>query len=179
MATSVDLSRVIFIVMREMRAPMMALIVVYSISIFVMVFIPGPEIDGKTQYLSLFHAFYFMTYTATTTGFGEIPFEFSNGQRFWAIACLYGSVVTWIYAIGSIIKLFQNPFFQIAVAEWGFTRKVKRISGPFFIICGFGDTGSVLLRGLSDAGWSAVVIDQDEERIKALRLRNYSIPVPG
>jgi Trk K+ transport system NAD-binding subunit len=179
MATSVDLSRVIFIVMREMRAPMMTLIVVYSVSIFVMVFIPGPEIDGKTQYLSIFHAFYFMTYTATTTGFGEIPFAFSNGQRFWAIACLYASVVTWIYAIGSIIKLFQNPFFQIAVAEWRFTRKVKLITGPFFIICGFGDTGSVLLRGLSDSGWSAVVIDQDEERIRALKLRNYNIPVPG
>jgi Trk K+ transport system NAD-binding subunit len=179
MAAPVDISRVIFIVMREMRAPMMTLFVVYSIAILGMVFIPGPDIDGEAQYLSIFHAFYFMTYTATTTGFGEIPFEFSNAQRFWAIACLYVSVVTWIYAIGSIIKLLQNPFFQRAVAEWRFTRSVKRITGSFFIICGFGDTGSVLLRGISDAGWPAVVIDDNEERIKALKLRNYNIPVPG
>jgi Trk K+ transport system NAD-binding subunit len=179
MAKPVELSRVIFIVMREMRAPMMTLIVVYSLSILGMVFIPGPEINGETQYLSIFHAFYFMTYTATTTGFGEIPFEFSNAQRFWAIACLYISVISWFYAIGSIIQLFQNPFFLRAIAEWRFTRQVRRISGPFFIICGFGDTGSVLLRGLSEAGWSAVVIDQEEERIKALKLRNYNIPVPG
>ncbi len=179
MATPVELSRVIFIVMREMRAPMMTLIVVYSLSILGMVFIPGPEIDGETQYLSIFHAFYFMTYTATTTGFGEIPFEFSNAQRFWAIACLYVSVISWFYAIGSIFQLFQNPFFLRAIAEWRFTRQVRRISGPFFIICGFGDTGSVLLRGLSEAGWSTVVIDQEEERIKALKLRNYNIPVPG
>lgn len=179
MATPVELSRVIFIVMREMRAPMMTLIAVYSLSIFVMVFIPGPENDGETQYLSIFHAFYFMTYTATTTGFGEIPFEFSNAQRFWAIACLYISVVSWFYAVGSIIKLFQNPFFLRAIAEWRFTRQVRRISGSFFIICGFGDTGSVLLRGLNEVGWSTVVIDQEEERIKALKLRNYNIPVPG
>ncbi len=179
MAAPVDLSRVIFIVMREMRAPIMTLIIVYSVSILGMVFIPGPVIDGKTQYMSIFHAFYFMTYTATTTGFGEIPFEFSNGQRFWAIACLYVSVVAWLYAIGSILKLFQNPFFLRAVDEWRFTRSVRRVSGAYFILCGFGDTGSVLLRGISDAGWSAVVIDQDEERIRALKLRNYNAHMPG
>jgi len=157
----------------------MTLIIVYSVSILGMVFIPGPVIDGKTQYMSIFHAFYFMTYTATTTGFGEIPFEFSNAQRFWAIACLYVSVVAWFYAIGSIIQLVQNPFFLRAFAEAKFSRNVQRIPGPFFIICGFGDTGSVLTRGLTDSGFSAVVIDGDEERIKALQLRNYQRPVPG
>ncbi len=179
MNSSVELSRVTFIVLREMRWPLMVLIVVYSISVLGMVFIPGPEIDGKTQYMSIFHAFYFMTYTATTTGFGEIPFEFSNAQRFWAIACLYISVVAWFYAIGSIIRLFQNPFFLRALAEAKFSRSVNRIPGPFFIICGFGDTGSVLTRGLSDSGLPAVIIDSNEERIKALKLRNYRVPVPG
>ena len=179
MALSIDLSRVSFIVMREMRGPIMALIVVYSLSILGMVFIPGPVIDGKTQYLSIFHAFYFMTYTATTTGFGEIPFEFSNAQRFWAIACLYVSVITWFYAIGSIVRLFQNPFFVRAVAEWKFLREVQRIPGSYFIVCGFGDTGSVLARGLSDYGFPAVIIDSCEERIKALKLRDYRVPMPG
>ena len=57
MAQSIELSRVSFIVMSEMRGPIMALIVVYSLSILGMVFIPGPVVDGKTQYLSIFHAF--------------------------------------------------------------------------------------------------------------------------
>lgn len=179
MSQSIDLSRVSFIVMREMRGPIIALIVVYSVSILGMVFIPGPEIDGKPQYMGIFHAFYFMTYTATTTGFGEIPFEFSNAQRFWAIACLYVSVITWLYAIGSIFKLLQNPFFVRALAEWKFLREVQRIPGSYFIICGFGDTGSVLARGLSDYGFPAVIIDSDEERIKALKLRDYRVPMPG
>ncbi|RLA23610.1 MAG: potassium transporter, partial [Gammaproteobacteria bacterium] len=174
-----ELSRVSFIVMREMRVPLIALLTVYSIAIWGMIFIPGPEIDGQIQYLSIFHAFYFMTYTATTTGFGEIPFVFSDAQRLWAVACLYVSVVTWFYALGSIIRLFQNVFFIRAVEEWRFAQSVNRITGNFYIICGFGDTGSVLVRGLNDAGMNAVVVDQSAERIQALKLRNYKTSVPG
>ncbi len=179
MSATIDLSRVTFIVMREMRRPLVALLSVYSISIMVMVFIPGIEIDGEVQYMSIFHAFYFLTYTATTTGFGEIPVEFSNAQRVWAMVCLYISVITWLYAIGSIIHLLQNPFFVRALAEWRFSRGVQRIPVPFVILCGFGDTGSVLTRGLSDYGLPAVIIDQDEERIKALQLRDYRVAMPG
>ena len=179
MAETIDLSRVTFIVLREMRRPLMTLLVVYAFSIFGMVLIPGPESNGETQYMSFFHAFYFMTYTATTTGFGEIPFEFSNAQRFWAILCLYVSVISWFYAVGSIIRLLQNPFFLRAVAVARFARKVQRIPGAYYIICGFGDTGSVLTRGLNDNGFPSVVIDIDEERIKALTLRNYNQPVAG
>lgn len=179
MAASVDLSRITFIVMREMRSPLMALLLVYSASILVMIFIPGIQINGEIQYLSIFHAYYFMTFTATTTGFGEIPVEFSNAQRAWVIVCLYISVITWLYAIGSIIRLLQNPFFLSAVSEWRFSRKVQRIQDPFVILCGFGDTGSVLTRGLSDYGIPAVIIDTDEERIKALHLRNYTVAMPG
>ena len=180
MYTSNELSRVSFIVMREMRTPLIVLLGVYSIAIWGMVLIPGPVgADGEMEYMSIFHAFYFMTYTATTTGFGEIPFVFSNAQRLWAIGCLYVSVVTWFYALGSIVRLFQNVFFIRAVEEWRFAHNVNRIAGPFYIICGFGDTGSVLVRGLNDAGMRAVVIDQSEERIQALKLRNYKTTVPG
>jgi len=174
-----EISRVSFIVMRALRTPLMALLVVYSIAILGMSFIPGIVLDGKVQYLSIFHSFYFMTYTATTTGFGEIPVPFSNAQRMWAIACLYISVVTWFYALGSTVRLFQNTIFIRAVDELRFARSVRRISGPFYIVCGFGDTGSVLVRGINDAGLNVVVIDHDEERIQALALRNYRGVVPG
>lgn len=179
MAVLNDLSRITFIVMREMRGPLIALFFVYSTSILGMVFIPGIQVEGETQYMSIFHAFYFMTYTATTTGFGEIPVVFSNAQRFWAILCLYVSVITWFYAIGTIIRLVQNPFLLRALSEWQFSRKVKRIPGSFVILCGFGDTGSVLMRGLSDYALPAVILDTNEERIKALQLRNYKVPAPG
>ncbi|MBE0469414.1 MAG: NAD-binding protein [Methyloprofundus sp.] len=179
MNASQDISRVSFIVMREMRAPLMTILIVYALSILGMVFIPGIEIDGNTQYLSIFHAFYVISYTATTIGFGEIPYAFSDAQRLWMIVCIYAGVVTWFYALGSIVRLFQNRFFLRAVEEWRFSKNVHRITGPFYIVCGFGDTGSVLVRGMNDAGLRAIVIDQSEERIQALKLRNYKTAVPG
>ncbi|MFV2090203.1 MAG: TrkA family potassium uptake protein [Pseudomonadales bacterium] len=175
MAKGSDLDRVTAIVLQEMRSPLILLLCVYALGIAVMVMIPG--VHGEP--MGVFHAFYFMTYTATTTGFGELPLEFSDGQRMWATVCLYMSVVAWIYGIGTIIRLVQNPHFTLALDQSRFTRAVSRIKEPFFIICGFGDTGSLLARGLSDHSMNAVVIDSDVERIKALRLRDYNVPMPG
>lgn len=175
MAKGSDLDRVTAIVLREMRAPLMTLVSVYAVGIGVMMMIPG--ISGEP--MSAFHAFYFMTYTATTTGFGELPIEFSNAQRLWAIVCLYMSVIAWIYGIGTIIRLVQNPHFTLALGQARFARSVRLIKDPFYIICGFGDTGSLLARGLSDHRMSCVVIDADIERIKALDLRDYSVKMPG
>lgn len=179
MPASPEISRVGSLVLRATRAPVVTLMVVYSIAMLGMTFIPGKVINGETQYMGIFHAFYFMTYTATTTGFGEIPHEFSDAQRMWAIVCLYVSVIAWIYTIGALIHLIQNPHFQRALAERSFTKRVFNLADPFYILCGFGDTGSLLARGLSDQRFPIVAIDRDVERIKALSLRDYSVPVFG
>ncbi len=179
MPRSSDLDRVTMIVLRFMRGPIVLLISVYAIGITGMAVIPGPEVDGEPTHMSFFHAFYFMTYTATTTGFGELPIEFSEAQRMWAIACLYLSVVAWFYSIGTIVRLVQNPYFRQALAQYTFAISVARIAEPFVLICGFGDTGSLLARGLSDRLIKAVVIDTDPERIKALGLRDYWVKMPG
>jgi len=179
MAVTSELDRVSMVVLRYMRGPVFVLIVVYAIGITGMALIPGYDADGNRVYMNLFHSFYFFTYTATTTGFGEIPYEFSDEQRLWAILCVYMGVVAWLYAIGSIFRLVQNPHFLLALNEHRFARKVRRIQHPFYIICGFGDTGSLLARGLSDHWLRAVIIDTDLERIKALGLRDYRVSMPG
>jgi len=179
MATTSELDRVTMVVLRYLRKPVFVLIVVYAIGITGMALIPGVDAEGNVEYMSLFHAFYFFTYTATTTGFGEIPNAFTDAQRLWTIFCLYMGVVSWLYAIGSIIRLAQNPNFLMALNEHQFAKSVKRIKQPFFIICGFGDTGSLLARGLSDHWLGAVVLDTDPERIKALALRDYRLMMPA
>jgi Trk K+ transport system NAD-binding subunit len=179
MAATSELDRVSMVVLRYMRGPVFVLIVVYAIGITGMALIPGRDADGNVEYMNLFHSFYFFTYTATTTGFGEIPNEFTDEQRLWAILCLYMGVVAWLYAIGSIFRLVQNPHFLLALNEHRFAKKVRRIQHPFFIICGFGDTGSLLARGLSDHWLRSVIIDIDPERIKALALRDYRVSMPG
>ncbi len=179
MTTTSELDRVAMVVLRYLRMPLIVLIVVYAIGIFGMALIPGVDAEGNVAYMSLFHAFYFFTYTATTTGFGEIPNAFTDAQRLWTIFCLYMGVISWLYAIGSIIRLVQNPHFLLALNEHQFANSVKRIRLPFFIICGFGDTGSLLARGLSDHWLGAVVLDTDPERIKALALRDYRLMMPA
>ena len=108
MSHASQLDRVANIVLRFMRKPLLVLVSVYAISILGMVLMPGQDAAGNPQRMSFFHAFYFMTYTATTTGFGELPVEFTNAQRMWAIVSLYMSVIAWFYANGSIIGLIQN-----------------------------------------------------------------------
>ncbi len=179
MAKTSELNRVTAVVLRFTRGPLLVMIVVYAIGIIGMALMPGHDADGNPQSMSLFHAFYFFTYTATTTGFGEIPYNFTDEQRLWTILCLYMGVIAWLYAIGSIIKLLQNPFFVEAVSERRFARSVSQLHQAFYVICGFGDTGSLLTRGFSDHGLMAAVIDGNEERIKALALRDYRERMPG
>ncbi len=175
MAGVVGSRRVTYIVLRVMRGPILVLVGVYAVSMLGWVLIPGLAINGVPQRMSLFHAFYFLTYTATTTGFGEIPYEFTDGQRAWAMLSLYVGVVAWLYAISGIIHLFQNPFFRLAIAERRFAKSVARLSQPFVIVCGFGNRGSLLTRGLSDAGIDAVILDSSPDRINAVYLRDYRI----
>lgn len=167
------------IVLRYMRRPLFALLFVYSVGIIGMALMPGQVVDGEATRMNLFHAFYFFTYTATTTGFGELPNGFSEEQRLWTILCLYTGVIAWFYAIGSLIHLVQNPYFIQAMDGFRFARKVERNAEPFVILCGFGDAGSLLARGLSDHRMRAVILDADPERIKALGVRDYTVPMPG
>jgi len=174
------LDRVSFIVLRHMRTPFIVLVCVYAVAMVGMVSIPGlPDENGNPTYMSFFHAYYFLAYTATTTGFGELPIAFSNAQRMWAVVCLYVSVVSWLYGIGKIIALIKNPHLQSAIEEVRFIRAVRKKRKDYYLVCGFGDTGSILLRSMTDMGLSAVVLDEDIERIKALSLRDYRIKVLG
>lgn len=172
--------RVTFIVLRFMRGPLLVLTIVYAISMLGWALVPGAQTDdGTAPPLSLFHAFYFLAYTATTTGFGELPHPFTEAQRMWAMVSLYAGVIAWLYAIGAIVRLVRNPHFQSVLAERRFTRAVARLPGSFIIVCGFGNTGSLLTRGLSDAGIDAVILDRDPDRIAAVLLRDYRVATPA
>ncbi len=172
--------RVTFIVLRFMRGPLLVLTTVYAVSMLGWALIPGAATDDGTEPpLSLFHAFYFLAYTATTTGFGELPHPFTDAQRMWATTSLYAGVIAWLYAIGAIVRLVQNPHFQSVLAERRFTGAVVRLPGSFVIVCGFGNTGSLLTRGLSDAGIDTVILDRDPDRIAAVLLRDYRVATPA
>ena len=54
----------IFLVLRRLRAPLIVLIVIYAITVLGLTLMPGVDDAGKPWKMSIFHAFYFMSYTA-------------------------------------------------------------------------------------------------------------------
>ena len=66
-----------------MRTPFLVIIITYTISIIGLLLIDGIDSEGRPYHLSIFDAFYFISYTATTIGFGETPFTFTYPQRIW------------------------------------------------------------------------------------------------
>ena len=173
------MSPITFLIMRRMRTPLVMLIGAYATAVAGMVLVPGPVVDGVRQDMSFLHAFYFVTYTATTIGFGEIPYAFSDAQRLWATFTIYLTVIPWFYGIGAIVALFQDPAFREARTRHGFVRDVRRIRERFYLVCGFGDTGSLLVRALTERGRRAITIDIDPQRVNALGIQDYDVYVPG
>lgn len=169
----------IFLVLRRMRAPLIVLISLFAVSIFGLTLMPGVDPEGKPWRMDPFEAFYFMSYTATTIGFGEIPYPFTTQQRMWVIISIYLSVVAWAYAIGSILALLQDKGFKEAMALQRFERRVRRMREPFFILCGFGQAGELVARSLDRTDHRLVVLDIDASRIEALNLAAFRSDVPG
>lgn len=170
---------VFFLFLRRMRTPLLLLIVVYSVAIGGLVLIPGVDPEGRPWRFDFFHAFYFVSYTALSIGFGETPYPFTAAQRMWVTVSIYLTVTGWLYAFGSILALLREPALRRAVAEQRFRRAVARIWDPFYIVCGFGETGEKITRMLLRQKLRVVAIDRDVERVAALELMDWGVDVPA
>lgn len=172
------LQKVVFLFFRRMRAPLLVLIATYSISAGGLVLMPGVDDQGNPWRFDFFHAFYFVSFMGSTIGFGEIPYAFSGAQRLWIAICIFFTVIAWLYAIGRIFSLMQDPTFRRAVTESRFIVDVRAIQTPFYIICGYGEAGSLLVRSLARRNIQCVVIDQNENNISNLALENLGMDIP-
>src|SRR5210317_1715384 len=173
------LSKVRFLFFRRMRAPLIVLISAYSISVIGLVLIPGVDEAGNPWRFDFFHAFYFVSYMGSTIGFGEIPHAFNGAQRLWVSACIWFTVIAWLYAIGRILSLVQDPAFTRATTEARFIASVRKVSQPFTIVCGYGETGSLLVRAMAYRNLQPVVLDHDQSHIDSLLLENLGMDVPA
>lgn len=174
------MNSVFFLVLRRMRAPLIALIVFYAIAVLGLTLVPGVNPDGTpAPPLSFFHAFYFISYTATTIGFGEIPQAFSDGQRLWVTVCVYITVIGWTYSLLTLLSLVQDKSFQHTLVASRFARRVARIQTPFYLVCGCGETGSLVCRALDLMGYDFVILDKDAQRIEELDLEDFKTNDPA
>jgi voltage-gated potassium channel Kch len=169
----------IFLVLRRMRAPLIVLILIFGVSVLGLTLMPGTDASGQPHRLGFFDAFYFMSYTATTIGYGEIPYPFSTAQRMWVTFSIYLAVIGWAYAIGMMLALLQDHTFRQAVATERFRRAVARMPEPFLLLAGYGRTGQLVGRALDADGRRFVALDLDPDRIDALDLDALRADVPA
>ncbi len=165
-----------YMVLRRLRAPIITLIVVYSVSVLGLALIPGIDPMGNPWRMDFFHAFYVISYTATTIGFGEIPYPFSDAQRAWLTVCIYLAVIGWTYALGTVFAMTTDPAFRSAVARSLFRWRAGALADPFFIICGCGQSGTALARALDRMGYRVVLLDLRADRVSRVSTMDLAMP---
>ena len=173
------MNSLIFLLLKRIRLPIMLLIISYATVILGFVLIPGQDDQGNVWHMSFFHAFYFVSFMGSTIGFGEIPYEFTNAQRMWTVFGIYASVTIWLYSIGALISTLQNPNFKKVLKENNFRKSVQKIREPFYLICGYGDTGKLLAHELSENNILSVVIDINPDCIDNLEIDEPDIDIPA
>ncbi len=169
-----------WIVIRRLRAPILAIIVTYTISIVLLTVVEGRDNNGNIHHLSFFDAFYIVSYTANTIGFGEIPYPLTYPQRLMMTITIYLTVPAWFYALGAIVRLFSDKAFKRELKRIIFRRQIEHFSDDFVVICGYNTTSRLMIEKFQRVGkYRMVVLDKLEEKIDELDLEGYYPIVPA
>jgi Trk K+ transport system NAD-binding subunit len=170
------MNSILFLILRRLRRPLILIIVCFAIAILGLTLMPGTDNEGRPWHMSIFDALYVISYTATTIGFGEIPYAYSQAQRLWLTISIYLTVIPWFYAIGKIITLLQDTALRQAITTERFATAVRELQEPFYILCSYGESASVLAKTLDEKGMRVVVIESQQERLNELDLaETYSV----
>lgn len=172
------MNSILFLILRRLRRPLILIIVCFAIAILGLTLMPGTDDKGQLWHMSIFQALYVISYTATTIGFGEIPYAYSQSQRLWLTISIYLTVIPWFYAIGKIITLLQDAALRQAITTERFTRAVRQLQEPFYILCSYGESASVLAKTLDEKGMRVVVIESQQERLNELDLAETHSAIP-
>ena len=168
----------LFIILQKMRKPFLVIIVTYTISIIGFLFIGGKDSSGNFYQMTMFDAFYFVSYTATTIGFGEIPYAFTYPQRIWVTISTFLTVLGWFYSIGTLVSLLQDKLFLQELERARFLKQIKNLNEKFIIILGYNQiTRKIIIKAI-EQGIRAVVIEKDSLKIEKLMLENFTPTIP-
>jgi len=171
--------KIIWIVLRRIRTPFLVIIATFALSILGLVLIPGTDNQGQPYHMTFFDAFYFVSYMASTIGFGEAPYAFNYPQRMWVSFMIYFSVVGWFYGIGAIIALIQDERLRRALNLNRFRNQVQNLNEPFYIILGYNGVTRTIINKINGIYFRLVVIDKSSEKIEELFLENFDPFVPS
>ena len=168
----------LYIILQKMRKPFLVIIATYVISIIGFLLIDGKDSSGNVYHMTIFDAFYFVSYTATTIGFGELPYAFTYPQRLWVTVATFLTVLGWFYSIGSLISLLQDKLFLQEIEKARFLKQIKNLDEKFILILGYNQITKKIITKAIKEGVRAVVIERDSLRIEKLMLENFTPMVP-
>lgn len=169
----------LFIILQRMRKPFIVIIITHCIAIIGLLIIDAVDANGQPYQLTIFDAVYFVSYMATTIGFGETPFEFTYSQRLWVLFSIYMTVLGWFYGIGSLVSLFQDKLFLQEIEKTKFKSQIKGLKEKFIIILGYNQVTSEIIKKSLENGLRTVVIDTDKGRLNDLILESFTPTVPS
>ncbi|MFW5432628.1 MAG: potassium channel family protein [Methylophilaceae bacterium] len=164
------MNSILFMILRRLRRPLILIIVSFAIATLGLSLMPGVDDKGEIWHMTIFQAFYVVSFTASTIGFGEVPYPYSQAQRLWMTLSIYLTVIPWFYAVGKIITLLQDVSLRQVVTAERFAKSVRQLQEPFFIICSYGQPASVLAKTLDEKDMRVVIVEQDQERLNELAL---------
>jgi Trk K+ transport system NAD-binding subunit len=170
---------IVWLTMRRLRSPLIILILVYFLSVMAMVMVPGVDDNGQPYHLNLLDAAYFIAILSTTIGLGEVPYPFSNAQRMLVFIIILPNVVAWLYSVGTILSLFLDREFKGVLQRSRFIRQASWQGESFYIVCGFGNTGSMIVRGLLKRGLQVVVLERNPDIVHRMMLEDVFSHVPA
>jgi voltage-gated potassium channel len=170
---------IVWLTMRRMRTPLIALILVYTLSVLGLVMIPGEDASGRVFHMDYLHAAYFIAIMATTIGFGEFPEAFTAAQRLYVFITIFPNVIAWLYSVGTILSLFLDPQFRAVLHRTQFARRIHWIGSGFYIVCGFGNTGNMIVSGLLRRGITAVILEREQSIINGMALEDDISHLPA
>ena len=168
----------LFIILQKMRKPFLVILITYTISMIGFLLIPGMDLNGNTYHMTIFDAFYFISYTATTIGFGELPYPFTYTQRIWVTFSTYLTVLGWFYSIGSLLTLLQDQLFLQEIEKTKFLRQIKNLNEKFIVVLGYNQITRKIITKALNQGLRTVVITKDKMEMNNLLLENFTPTVP-
>jgi len=167
-----------WIILQRLRIPLIVIVVTYAIAILGMVLIPGLDDKGNVYHLSFFDAFYFISYTASTIGFGETPYDFTYPQRLWVVICIYLTVIGWFYTIGALVSIISDETLTQELIKGRFKRQIQNLKSDFIIILGYNYVHAEVIKRLTKAEIKVVLVDHDADRLNLFQLEESSMGVP-
>ena len=168
----------LWIILQKLRIPLLVIIVTYSIAILGMVLIPGLDDNGHVYHLTFFDAFYFVSYMASTIGFGESPYAFTYEQKLWVSFCIYLTVVGWFYGVGALVSAVTDRTLKFELMRSRFKKRVRDIQSDFVIVLGYSYVNSEVIKKFHEVDIEVVLIEQDELKVNNFLLEESSRDVP-